>query len=179
MNDKIEINRKTFTKYIDSAQIKRAVKTLAQRINEDYQGEQICFIVVLSGAFMFAADLIREIKNDSDVYFIKLSSYEGTTSHQVRQSTQLDVELTDKNIIIIEDIVETGNTTNYLIQEIIKHKPRNLDVCTLLFKPNKFEGDYKVTYVGKEIEDDFVVGYGMDYDQSGRGLEDIYQLNEI
>ncbi|MDR0789722.1 MAG: hypoxanthine phosphoribosyltransferase [Bacteroidales bacterium] len=179
MDNRIKIRDRVFIKYIDTEQIKQIVKTLAQRIGNDYQDEQICFIAVLNGAFVFAADLVRETKNDSRIYFVKLSSYEGMTSGQVKQTTQLDKDFANKNVVVIEDIIETGNTIDYLMEELAKQKPKSLNVCTLLFKPNKFQSNYKINYVGKEIEDDFVVGYGMDYEQAGRGLEDIYQLNEI
>ncbi|MDR1847815.1 MAG: hypoxanthine phosphoribosyltransferase [Bacteroidales bacterium] len=177
MNKTININNKVFRKYITSEQINQCVKDLSQTIrNRYYLGEELCFIVVLNGAFVFAADLIREIQNRCEIHFVKISSYEGMISNEVRQTSNLPYDLVNKNVIVIEDIVETGQTIDYLIKQIREIKPKSIEVCTLLYKPKKFRADFSVNYVGMEIEDAFVVGYGMDYNQIGRELKDIYQL---
>jgi hypoxanthine phosphoribosyltransferase len=177
MAAKIELKGKIFTKYIKKKDIKQAVQMLANKINEDYKGREIDFIVVLNGAFVFAADLLRQIRCVNSVNFVKLSSYEGLISRgEVSQKIALDSSVKGRDVVVIEDIIETGCTLEHLINELEEQKPQTLELCCLLFKPEKFEKQWDIKYVGRQIDEQFVVGYGMDFDLKGRTLEDIYQL---
>ncbi|MDR1725602.1 MAG: hypoxanthine phosphoribosyltransferase [Bacteroidales bacterium] len=177
MLEKITINDKIFCKYIDKQEIQQMVKSISMEIEKDFVNEEIYFIAILNGAFVFAADLIREIRNRSKIYFIKISSYEGMSSKgSVDYELKLNVNLENKNVIVLEDIIETGLTIDFLIKEIKEMNPRRLEIATLLYKPQIFKGNYNIKYIGKTISQEFIVGYGMDYEQKGRELENIYIL---
>ncbi|MBR1626930.1 MAG: hypoxanthine phosphoribosyltransferase [Bacteroidales bacterium] len=176
----ITVQNKTFKKYISQEEIQQIIADLAERINKDYEDkEDVLFLVVLNGAFMFAADLFKRINGLPLISFVKLSSYTNTSSSgNVKQLIGLNEDLTDKNIIIVEDIVDSGITMGDLLK-LLKHKnPESIEICTLMFKPNNFRGSYNIKYVGKEITDEFIIGYGFDLNGIGRNLPDIYQLQE-
>ncbi|MDR1006861.1 MAG: hypoxanthine phosphoribosyltransferase [Bacteroidales bacterium] len=179
MQQTITINGNVFQKYIAEKTIKQVVKSLSLRFDDDYRGDDICFIAILNGAFVFATDIVRQVKIESEIHFVRISSYNGMSSQKITQSISLSIDCKDRNIVILEDIIETGQTIDCLMNQIRQQKPKSLEVCTLLYKPQLFKADYKVKYVGMEIEDEFVVGYGMDYDQRGRCYKDIYQLNKV
>lgn len=177
----ITIKGMTFKKYIESRELELIIKSIAQRINIDYKGRDIFFIVVLNGAFIFASDLFKEIQGLPRISFIKISSYEGLSSTgKTKELIGLNEDIGGKDIIIIEDIVDTGNTMEVLLEELRKRKPSSIEVCTLVFKPNSFKKDFNIKYIGKEISDEFIIGYGFDIDGYGRNLKDIYQIkNDI
>ena len=133
--------------------------------------------MVLNGAFIFAADLMREISLPSEVSFVKLASYEGTsTTGTVREVIGLNTDITGRPVIIVEDIVESGITMAHMIDTLKKQNPKSIDICTLLLKPQKMEVKLDIRYVAMEIPNDFILGYGLDYNGLGRGLKDIYTL---
>lgn len=176
----VTLNGKDFEKYITNEEIASIVMTLSKRINEDYHDKEIYFLIVLNGAFIFAADLFKNIKGFPRISFIKLSSYSGLSScGEVKELIGLNDDIKDKHIIIIEDIVDTGNTMEGLLEMLKAKKPSSLDVCTLMFKPNAFKKKFPIKYIGKEISDEFIIGYGFDYDGYGRNLKDIYQLKTV
>lgn len=155
----------------------RQVRRVAAEINRDYEGLSPLFLVVLNGAFIFAADLMREITLQAEVSFVKLASYAGTaTTGTVREVIGLNTDITGRPIIIVEDIVESGITMAHMIDTLKKQNPKSIDICTLLVKPQKLEVKLDIRYTAMEIPNDFILGYGLDYDGLGRGLKDIYTL---
>lgn len=173
----IQVLDKEFGPSITAAEILTQVRRVASEINRDYQGESPLFLVVLNGAFIFAADLMREISLPSEVSFVKLASYEGTsTTGTVREVIGLNTDITGRPVIIVEDIVESGITMAHMIATLKKQNPKSIDICTLLLKPQKMEVKLDIRYVAMEIPNDFILGYGLDYNGLGRGLKDIYTL---
>lgn len=173
----IQVLDKEFGPSITAAEILTQVRRVASEINRDYQGEFPLFLVVLNGAFIFAADLMREISLPSEVSFVKLASYEGTsTTGTVREVIGLNTDITGRPVIIVEDIVESGITMAHMIDTLKKQNPKSIDICTLLLKPQKMEVKLDIRYVAMEIPNDFILGYGLDYNGLGRGLKDIYTL---
>lgn len=173
----IQVLDKEFGPSITAAEILTQVRRVASEINCDYQGESPLFLVVLNGAFIFAADLMREISLPSEVSFVKLASYEGTsTTGTVREVIGLNTDITGRPVIIVEDIVESGITMAHMIDTLKKQNPKSIDICTLLLKPQKMEVKLDIRYVAMEIPNDFILGYGLDYNGLGRGLKDIYTL---
>jgi hypoxanthine phosphoribosyltransferase len=164
---------------ISEEKIKECVKRLASEINKDYEGQEPLFLVVLNGSFIFAADLMREITLPAEVSFVKLASYQGTASTgTVREVIGLNTDITGRPIIIVEDIVESGVTMAHMIATLKKQNPKSIDICTLLLKPEKMEVQLDIRYVAMEIPNDFIVGYGLDYNEQGRNLKDIYTIKE-
>ncbi|MBR1775263.1 MAG: hypoxanthine phosphoribosyltransferase [Bacteroidales bacterium] len=176
----ITIQGKQFRKYILQSEIQQIVGNLAQRINKDYKNRgDIVFIVILNGAFMFASDLFKNIEGLHKITFVKLTSYESVNSTgKVKSLIGLKEDITNKNVIIVEDIVDSGKTMGDLLQQLQEKNPRSLEICSLMFKPGNFKGNYNIKYIGKEISNEFIVGYGFDLDGLGRNLPDIYQLSE-
>lgn len=173
---RVEIDGQCFEISVSAEQLENSIDKLACRINKDYAGKEIVFLVVLNGAFMFAADLLRKIEGMHRVCFIKLSTYEGTESTgEYKELIGLNDDLEGKDVIIIEDIVDSGFTMGKLIERMKSMKVRSSEICTLTFKPDSFKGDYNVKYVGMNIGNEFIVGYGLDLDQKGRNLKEIYK----
>lgn len=176
---KIKIKDLSFEVFIARDRIKDRIKDFGNEITAKFQGEEVILLGILNGAFVFMSDLVREIELPVQCEFIKISSYDGTeTTGKVRSILGLSLDLTGKNVLIVEDIVDTGISMNYLISELSKQNPKQLSVVTLLFKKDAFRFNYKLDYVGFEIPDKFVVGYGLDYDGLGRNLPDLYQLSK-
>ncbi|MEO0895203.1 MAG: hypoxanthine phosphoribosyltransferase [Bacteroidota bacterium] len=178
MEELIHIKDKSFVPYISEQEIMDRVASLGAQLNQEYADKSPLMIVVLNGAFVFAADLARELTVNPEIQFIRISTYGDsmTSSKDAQLLLGLEVETEGKDVIIIEDIVETGFTVQYLIDNIRSHNPSSIKLVTLLFKPEKFEGGHKPDFVGFEIPSDFVVGYGLDYAQQGRELKALYQL---
>lgn len=173
----IRVLDKDFSPTIPAEEIMRQVRRVAAEINRDYEGQSPLFLVVLNGAFIFAADLMREITLQAEVSFVKLASYAGTTTTgTVREVIGLNTDITGRPIIIVEDIVESGITMAHMIDTLKKQNPKSIDICTLLVKPQKLEVKLDIRYTAMEIPNDFILGYGLDYDGLGRGLKDIYTL---
>jgi hypoxanthine phosphoribosyltransferase len=175
--DTIQVHDKVFAPSIPATEIMQQVRKVAQQINRDFEGQTPLFLVVLNGAFIFAADLMREVTVPAEVSFVKLASYEGTSSTgTVREVIGLNTDITGRPVIIVEDIVESGITMAHMIETLKKQNPLSIDICTLLLKPEKLEVKLDIRYVAMEIPNDFILGYGLDYDGLGRGLKDIYTI---
>jgi hypoxanthine phosphoribosyltransferase len=165
---------------ISEAEIANRVKELACEIEKDFNNEPIFLIVVLKGSFVFAADLIREIKSDVNVDFISVSSYsdQTETTGKVKLLKDLDADITNKNVVVVEDIIDSGLTLHFLRDHLQMHKPKSIKICTLLDKPERRRVDLPVDYVGFVIPDEFIVGYGIDYAQRYRNLPYIATVEE-
>lgn len=175
----VQLHDKRFSVSIGADKIDAAVQIVADKINADYEGKKPLFLVVLNGAFMFASDLFKKLTIECEVSFVKLSSYSGTsTTHVVRELIGLDEALTDRNVIVVEDIIDTGITMENTIQKLKHLQAADVKIVTLLYKPLAFQKDYAIDYIGIEIPNDFIVGYGLDYDGLGRNLPDIYKIIE-
>jgi hypoxanthine phosphoribosyltransferase len=173
----IKVKDKSFTVTISERAIKRQIKRIADQINRDYEGKKPVFLAVLNGSFIFAADLLREIDLPCEISFVKLASYEGTnTTGSVREVIGLNIDITGRPVIIVEDIVDTGLTMAHMLDTLKKQNPESIDICTLLLKPSKLQVKLDIRYCCKQIPDDFVVGYGLDYDGFGRNTKDIYTI---
>lgn len=177
--DRIRVKDKSFELYINRTTIQNRIAEIAQQIDSDYTGKSPMFIGVLNGAFIFAADLIRALSIPSEISFIKLSSYNSTTTTgSVKNIIGLKNNISDRHIIIVEDIVDTGTTMQDMLEQLKAHTPASIAIATLLSKPDARKFDIKADYTGFEIPDKFVVGYGLDYDEHGRDLPDIYQVTD-
>lgn len=175
----VKLHDKTFSLSIPSDDIQKAVDALAEKLNLDFAGSTPLFLVILNGSFMFASDLLKRMKMNCEVSFVKLSSYSGTSStHEVKQLIGLNEDLKGRTVIILEDIVDSGITIERMLEQLRSFEPAEVRVVTFLFKPKAFTKDFKIDYVGVEIPNDFIVGYGLDYDGWGRNLPDIYKIVE-
>ncbi|RRD02102.1 hypoxanthine phosphoribosyltransferase [Prevotella sp. OH937_COT-195] len=175
----VKILDKTFKTSIPEAEIKKHVKEVADRINRDMAGKNPILIAVLNGSFVFAADLMRMITIPCEISFVKLASYEGTTSSgKITEVLGINEDLSGRTVIIVEDIVDTGLTMKRMVETLGTRNPASIHICTLLLKPEKLKVDLNIEYAAIEIPNDFIVGYGLDYDQQGRNLSDIYTVVE-
>ena len=175
----IKIKDKSFRISIPESEIKARVKALAQQISKDMEGKTPLFLGVLNGSFIFAADLMREMTIPCEISFVKLASYQGTTSTgKVKEVIGINEDLTGRTVVIVEDIVDTGGTMKQMIEALGTRNPASIDVCTLFVKPDKLKEPIDIRYAAFSIPNDFIVGYGLDYDQQGRQLKDIYTLVE-
>lgn len=173
----IQVKDKQFTPYLSAKEIDKAVTEVAEKINKDFKGQKVLFIAILNGSFMFASDLLKKIDLECEISFVKIASYSGTKSTgKVKKLIGLMQSLENRNVIIVEDIIDTGNTLVKLLPTLIAEKPKSLKLCTLLFKPEAFKADFDIHYKGLEIPNKFILGYGLDYDELGRNLADIYQI---
>ena len=165
--------------FISEAEIKERVKAVAERINRDMEGKNPLFLAVLNGSFVFAADLMRLITIPCEISFVKLASYAGITSTgKVTEVIGINEDLSGRHVIIVEDIVDTGLTMQRMIETLGTRQPASVSVCTLLLKPDKLKVELNIDYAAMEIPNEFIVGYGLDYDQQGRNLPDIYTVVE-
>ena len=179
MENKIKLHDKTFRVLIPAEEIDKAVTRVAEQLNERYEGRTPIFLGVLSGSFLFLADLVRKVNFENQLAFVKISSYNGTESTgNVKQLIGVDFDIEGRDIIIVEDIVETGHSINYLLDSLGKKNPASVSICTLFFKPEKFLYEYNIDYTALSIGNEFIVGYGLDYNQLGRNLKDIYVIDE-
>ncbi|MDF3077185.1 MAG: hpt [Sphingobacteriaceae bacterium] len=178
---KIQIEDKEFECMLEYDQIKKRIRLIGIQMNVDYEEKVPVFVGVLNGSFIFMADLIKEIDISAEITFIKVSSYEGdASSGLVKKVIGLDYDLKNRDVIIVEDIVDTGATMGFLLEEIYKHKPASVRICTLLLKPDALQHEIpELTYTAFEIPNDFVVGYGLDYNGLGRNLKDIYRAIHV
>jgi hypoxanthine phosphoribosyltransferase len=174
----IKVHDKTFDTFLSKSAISEQVKRIAQEINKDFKGKTPLFIAILNGSFMFASDLFKELEIEAQVCFIKLASYQGVKSTgNVVTSIGLDVSLKDRDVIVIEDIVDTGKTLHDFLPQIMDQNPASLKIATLLHKPDALKYPLTIDYVGFSIPNKFVVGYGLDYDGLGRNFKEIFQLS--
>jgi hypoxanthine phosphoribosyltransferase len=173
----IQIHDKNFEPYLGAESIIQKVSLIASRINEDYAGKKPLFIAILNGAFMFASDLFKQVTIDAEICFIKLASYKGTkSSGQVITAIGLDIDLFNRHLIIIEDIVDTGKTLSVFLPQLNNQQPASLKIAALLHKPEASKYPLHIDYLGFTIPNKFVVGYGLDYDGLGRNIGEIYKL---
>lgn len=173
------IHDKTFIPFISSEEIQQKVKAIAEQINEDYAEKSPLFIAILNGSFMFASDLFKQLNINAEISFIKLASYKGTSSTgNIVTAIGLEAMLHGRDVILIEDIVDTGKTLHAFLPQILDHQPSSLKICSLLHKKEATVYPIKIDYLGFEIPNLFVVGYGLDYDGLGRNLNQIMQVDQ-
>ena len=175
----IKIHDKTFKISYTEKEILEHVKIVADRINRDMSGKNPLFLAVLNGSFVFAADLMRMITIPCEISFVKLASYQGTMSTgTIKEVFGINEDISGRDIIIVEDIVESGLTMKRMLESLGTRNPASIHICTLLLKPEKLKVNLNIEYAAMEIPNDFIVGYGLDYDQQGRNLRNIYTLVE-
>lgn len=174
----MKVRDKYFKPYMSGKEIADIVASLAKQLNHDLRDKDPLFLGVLNGSFIFASDLLRAIDFDAQISFIKMSSYSGTsTTGTVKQLIGINEDLTGRTLVIVEDIVETGISMEKLLAMLREKNPADIKICTLFFKPGKFQKDFKIDYIGKNIGDDYIVGYGFDYNGYGRNLDQIYVID--
>jgi hypoxanthine phosphoribosyltransferase len=173
----IAVGDRTFEIMIENDNINKRTRLLGIQLNLDYEHRRPIFIGVLNGSFLFMADLLKEMEIDCEVGFIRVSSYHGTeSSGTIKEVFGMPQDLGGRNIILVEDIVDTGFTLKYILEKVYLQEPASVSVCTLLYKPDAIQTEIKeLEYIGFEIPNEFVVGYGLDYDGLGRNLKDIYR----
>lgn len=175
----IQVIDKKFKPYISAAEIAERIKLMAADINRDYEGKKPIFIAILNGSFMFASDLFKEISIEAEICFIKLASYKGTKSTgNVITSIGLDEPLQDRHVVIVEDIVDTGNTLQKFLPQLHNQQPASLKIAALLHKPEALQHPLDIDYLCFSVPNKFLLGFGLDYDGLGRNLPEIYQLVE-
>jgi hypoxanthine phosphoribosyltransferase len=173
----LKVHDKEFIPYISALEIADEIERMAETINKDYEGKKPLFIAILNGAFIFAADLFKKINVEAEICFIKLASYKGVKSTgKVITAIGLDTEIYNRDIIIVEDIVDTGKTLSQFLPTLEHQHPASLKIAALLHKPSAAIHELKIDYLGFTIPDKFVLGYGLDYDGLGRNIKEIYQL---
>jgi len=175
----VQIKDKKFKISITEFEIKQRVKALAQQISKDMADKNPLFLGILNGSFIFAADLMREMTIPCEITFVKLASYQGTTSTgKIKEVIGINENLAGRTVIIVEDIVESGQTIKRMVESLGTRNPASVSICTLFFKPAKLAEKLDLDYVAFRIPDDFIIGYGLDYDQQGRELKDVYSIVE-
>ncbi len=179
--NKIQIADKEFELFLENENIAKRTRLIAIQLDVDYEHKCPFFIGVLNGSFLFMADLLKEINTSCEVGFIKVSSYQGTESTgNMKQTFGLPDNLHNRDVILVEDIVDTGFTLDYILKQVHKQEPASVKVCSLLLKPAALKNPIpELEYVGFEIANEFVVGYGLDYDGLGRNLKDIYRVKTV
>jgi hypoxanthine phosphoribosyltransferase len=175
----IKIKDKTFRPFISKEEIQARVKAVAEKINNDMADKNPLLLAVLNGSFIFAADLMRYLTIPCEISFVKLASYQGTTSTgKIKEVIGINESLKNRHVVIVEDIVDTGATMQNMLDQLGTREPASLHICTLLVKPGKLRVPLNIEYAAMEIPNDFIVGYGLDYDQQGRNLPEIYTVVE-
>lgn len=175
----VKVKDKTFKTFISEGEIQQRVKAVAEKLNKDMAGKNPLFLAVLNGSFIFAADLMRYMTIPCEISFVKLASYQGTTTTgKVKEVVGINEDLQGRTVVIVEDIVDTGRTMKHMLESLGTRNPESLHICTLLLKPGKLQEKLNIEYAAIEIPNDFIVGYGLDYDQQGRNLRDIYKIVE-
>lgn len=173
----IRVKDKDFEIFIPAGQIEGVVQQMADRINADFEGKNPLFLAVLNGSFVFAADLLRKISIPCNISFVKFASYSGTQSTStVKELIGLNEEVKGRHIILIEDIIDTGITIDLILANLIKLNPADVKIACFCHKPDAFRESFRIDYIGMNIPDEFIVGYGLDYDGYGRNLPDIYKI---
>lgn len=177
--DKIQVKDRIFKMYMPEAEIQKCVKSVADRISEDYRSRKPILCPVLTGSYLFVADLTRYIEFDAEVSFVRYSSYDGMSSTgKVKKILGFPEKCKGRDVVIVEDIVDSGLSMRYMIGELKKLEPASIAICTFFFKPGNFKENFKIDYVGREIPNDFIVGYGLDYDGVGRTYRDVYIVDD-
>jgi hypoxanthine phosphoribosyltransferase len=175
----IRILDKTFREFIKEETIQLRIEELARQVNKDMAGKDVVFLGILNGAFLFAADLFRRIDIEARISFVKLASYEGTSSSgTIKELIGWNEDIKNKTVVVIEDIVDSGNTLERIVDELVIRKASEIKIATMLYKPKAYKKKIPLDYVGIEIPNNFVVGYGLDYNGYGRNLPSVYTLME-
>ncbi|OFY48811.1 MAG: hypoxanthine phosphoribosyltransferase [Bacteroidetes bacterium GWF2_41_31] len=175
----IQIHDKQFEPFITYATIDETITRIAEQLNTDFKGKTPLFLVILNGSFMFAADLLKKVNIPCEISFVKLSSYSGTQSTtQVRELIGFNEEVKGRSVIILEDIIDTGITMEKILERLNDMGSAEVKVATLLFKPSAFQKEFTIDYIGIQIPNDFIVGFGLDYNGLGRNTKDIYKIVE-
>ena len=175
----IVVHDKSFEPYLDASAIKEKVQRIGNELNRDYAGKKPLFIAILNGSFMFASDLFKVLQIDAEICFIKLASYKGTKSTgHIITAIGLDTDLYNRHVVIVEDIVDTGKTLSEFLPQLKYQQPASLKIAALLHKPDAMVYPINIDYLGFTIPNDFVVGYGLDYDGLGRNIPEIYKVTE-
>jgi hypoxanthine phosphoribosyltransferase len=175
--EEVKVLDKNFRIYIPNEKLQERITELAIRINNDMKGKEVVFFGILNGVFLFAADLFRRIDFPAQISFLKLASYDGMSSTgKIKELIGWNEDVTGKTIVVIEDIIDTGITIERIVGELALRKAKEVKIVTLLLKPDAYTKQIPIDYVGFEIPNDFVVGYGLDYDGYGRNLDSIYTL---
>ena len=173
----IQILDKKFSEYLTEKVIQQRIEELAKQVNEELAGKEVVFLGILNGAFLFAADLFRRIDFPARISFVKLASYQGTSSSgSIKELIGWNEDINNKTIVVIEDIVDTGNTLERIVDELVIRKAAEIRIAALLYKPEAYTKDIPLHYIGFEIPNNFVVGFGLDYDGFGRNLPSVYTL---
>ncbi|WP_375437079.1 hypoxanthine phosphoribosyltransferase [uncultured Hymenobacter sp.] len=174
--DYISLHNKQFKPYLSAAHLATAIEELATRLNQDYTAKTPLFVAVLNGSFMFAADLLKALHIPCEISFIRVTSYQGTSSTgKVQEVLGLTEEIKDRHVVILEDIVDTGHTMRMLLDTMRAKQPASLEVASLFIKPECLQYELPIRYVGLSIPNDFIVGYGLDFDGLGRNYPDVYK----
>lgn len=175
----MKVKDRNFKIFICEAEIDAIVHRLAAEVSNDYKDGDLVACPILTGAFMFASDLVRRLTIPCEVSFVRYASYSGMSSTgQVKCMLPFPPEIEGRDVLIIEDVVDSGFSMRHMLDAVWALRPRSVKICTLFFKPDAFKGDYRVDYVGRNIGNEFIVGYGLDYDEHGRTLKDVYVLDE-
>jgi hypoxanthine phosphoribosyltransferase len=175
--ERVQVRELVFENFISRENIDQAVQKVADQINRDYAGKEPLLLAVLNGAFMFASDLMKKITIPCEITFVKFSSYVGvSTTEEVKELIGVDKGVTGRDVIIVEDIIDTGITLEKILEEVGKLGPSSMKIAAFCFKPEAFRKSYPIDYLGLEIPNNFIVGYGLDYNGFGRNLPDIYTL---
>lgn len=176
---RVKILDKDFDLFIEATTIQDSIKNIAVKINNDLKDKNPIFIAVLNGSFMFAGDLMKHVDISSEITFVRIASYKGVNSTKdMKEVLGLNEDIKGRTVVIVEDIVDTGHTIERLITQFEAFEPKEIKIATLLFKPKALVKDIKPDYVALEIPNDFIVGFGLDYDGYGRNLQDIYKIKE-
>lgn len=173
------VKDREFKPFITEAELQRIVGRLADEVSRDYRDANLVACPILTGAFMFASDLLRRLTVPCEVAFVRYASYSGMSSTgTVRCALPFPTEIEGRDVLIVEDVIDSGFSMKHILQEVEALHPRSVRICTLFFKPAAFKGDYKVDYIGREIGNEFIVGYGLDYDEHGRNLPEVLVVDE-
>lgn len=175
----MQVKDKNFKPFITEAELREITNRLAVEISRDYKEKDLVACPILTGAFMFASDLMRRLTIPCEVAFVRYASYSGMSSTgEVRCMLPFPPDIEGRDVLIVEDVIDSGFSMKHMLQAVNALHPRSVRICALFFKPHAFKGDYKVDYVGREIGNEFIVGYGLDYDEHGRTLPEVYVIED-
>lgn len=175
----MKVHDKEFRIYMSAEEIQAEVKRVAAEISRDFKGKEVMMCPVLTGSYIFFADLTRYVDFDPEIAFVRYNSYSGMASTgKVTCALPFPEKCKGKNVVIVEDIVDSGISMEYMLEELKKLEPASISVCTFFFKPGNFQKDFKIDYIGKSIPNDFILGYGLDYNGKGRTFKDLYVVDE-
>ncbi|MDD3686340.1 MAG: hypoxanthine phosphoribosyltransferase [Bacteroidales bacterium] len=175
--EKVKVHDKEFEIFINQMEIEKRIKLMAEKMNKDLAGKNPIFLGILNGSFMFASELFKSLEIDCSISFLKLASYQGTSSSgSIKQLIGLNENLSERTVVIIEDIIDTGITMENIVKQLKGFEPERILISTLLYKPNAYNNCYPIDYYCFDIPNDFIVGYGLDYNGYGRNLKHIYKI---